>query len=284
MTTLPMPGYPKIETLYQRDADFKVTSVLRQPALEWINGWLATEKIDGTNIRLDFRLTDGDGCFIAPQDRPEDYTEANVRMAVNIGGRTAKAQLPGDLLAILRGLAEAASPSAFEILSEFGIVSLTVYGEGYGAGIQKDGALYRPDGDKGFIAFDVLVNDRTWLGEESITETAIRLGLERVPFYHLSGAAAFMPMEGHPFGLAYGDLGEWTDLVSSGTLRSLLNGGQRQAEGIVLRTLEPLFDARGHRLVAKIKVEDFRQGGIYATFGADGQREALRTYDGRLDI
>src|SRR3990167_4368736 len=49
--------FPKIETLYERGADFSVTDVLRSPVIGTISKWLVTEKVDGTNIRIDLRRT-----------------------------------------------------------------------------------------------------------------------------------------------------------------------------------------------------------------------------------
>ena len=45
--------YPKIETLFDRDSQFKLnTDAIRKPELDLIKKWEVTEKIDGTNIRI----------------------------------------------------------------------------------------------------------------------------------------------------------------------------------------------------------------------------------------
>jgi hypothetical protein len=115
-----MNSYPSIETLYKRDKstnrlDFKT---VRIPEVAAVDRWTITEKIDGMNIRV----------IITEQD-------------MKIRGRTDRANLPGDLvdsiLAIFnheqivdhfRGGKESAGDETW---------SVTFYGEGYGAGIQK---------------------------------------------------------------------------------------------------------------------------------------------------
>jgi len=47
-----MLKYPKMETLFVRDENFKVTNKIRCPEFANIKEWLVTEKIDGTNIRI----------------------------------------------------------------------------------------------------------------------------------------------------------------------------------------------------------------------------------------
>jgi hypothetical protein len=51
-------------------------------------------------------------------------------------------------------------------------------------------------------------------------------------------------------------LEEATEKVRAG-FPSLLNGGKKQAEGMVGRTAEPLFDKKGSRLIVKLKTKDF---------------------------
>ena len=47
-----------------------------------------------------------------------------------------------------------------------------------------------------------------------------------------------------------------TEVVRAG-FPSRLNNGAGRAEGLVGRTLEPLFDKKGHRLITKLKTKDF---------------------------
>ena len=207
--------YPKIDTLFVRDdKTHKLVEplVLRRPIMEHISHWICTEKIDGTNIRIECDTTGN----------------------VSESGRTNNAQLPADLV---RWCYEKFTPEKMaELKTE--PVTLTIFGEGYGAGIQK-GGNYRED--KSVILFDacVTVNDRNhWLSDNTVTDFASRLGVDRVP------RLKAMRLD---------------EIVSNVRLgfHSLIPGSNCLAEGIVARTIEPLYDRRGDRLILKLKTKDF---------------------------
>ena len=45
--------YPKIETLFNRDENFKIVEGnYRLPEFENVTNWTITEKVDGTNVRI----------------------------------------------------------------------------------------------------------------------------------------------------------------------------------------------------------------------------------------
>ena len=201
--------YGKIETLYERDmATFKVDpSKLKNPTYALLKTWQFTEKIDGTNIRCIWQ----DG-------------------TLTFGGKTDNAQIHADLI---RWLYE--HVSAAKISEIFPDSSAVIYGEGYGAGIQK-GGLYGPT--KKFIVFDVLVGGKWWLNWGNTCDVAAKLDLETVPF------------------IGEMSLEEATEMVRTG-FQSRLNDGQMRAEGLVGRPAETLFDKKGHRLIVKLKTKDF---------------------------
>lgn len=68
--------YPKIETLYERypDTHKVIKGQLKRPEFGLVNSWLVTEKIDGTNIRV-------------------QYLNAQIP-TVSFKGRTDNAQMP----------------------------------------------------------------------------------------------------------------------------------------------------------------------------------------------
>ena len=106
---------------------------------------------------------------------------------------------------------------------------------GFGAGIQKGGD-YSPT--QQFIAFDVLVDGKWWLGHENVKDVCAKLNLQMVPFVcedTLDFAAIF---------------------VRNG-FQSALNSGKMRAEGLVGRPAETLFDKKGARLIVKLKTKDF---------------------------
>lgn len=207
--------YHKIETLYERDEKthrLKPELILKNRVYGIIKTWQFTEKIDGTNIRLIWK-------------------DAKLK----IGGRTDNAQIHADLIAYL---SDAVTPVLMDLIfphTEEAPADVVIYGEGFGAGIQKGGD-YGPD--KRFIIFDVLVGGKWWLAWEGVCDVAAKLTLPVVPF------AGEMTLE------------EATEKVRAG-FPSALNGGKMQAEGLVGRPVEALFDKKGHRLIVKLKTKDF---------------------------
>ena len=91
---------------------------------------------------------------------------------------------------------------------------------------------------KRFAAFDVLVGGKWWLDWENTVDVANKLGMETVPYV---GTFA---------------LSEAIKLVKDG-FGSYIQGSSATAEGLVGRTVEPLFDKRGSRLIIKLKTKDF---------------------------
>ena len=203
-------AYHKIETLYERDEKtyrLKPELILKNRVYGIIKTWDWTEKIDGTNIRCIWQ--DGKLTF---------------------GGKTDNAQIHADLITYLY---DTVKP---ERLAEiFPNTNAVVYGEGYGAGIQKGGG-YSPE--KRFAVFDVLVDGKWWLSWENVCDVAGKLGLPTVPY------------------IGEMSLEEATQMVRDG-FSSVFGGRQRQAEGLVGRPMEALFDKKGHRLIVKLKTEDF---------------------------
>ena len=132
--------YGKIETLYERNlSTFKVrVGGSKNRTYNLLKTWHWTEKVDGTNIRCiwkDGRLT--------------------------FGGKTNNALLPADLV---KWLYENVSTDKLREVfpgEEGKPANVVIYGEGYGAGIQKGGGDYSPV--KKIIVFNVLVGSKWWL-------------------------------------------------------------------------------------------------------------------------
>ena len=216
-----MQTYSKIDTVFTRGADFTVTDELRRPEFGIICHWVLTEKVDGTNVRLHFTPQPGGA------------------VSHLIGGRTDNAQLPTSLLQVLSQLCERVTPQVAAICADYEIPSLTLFGEGYGAKIQKGGGNYRAD--QGFILFDVLAGS-TFLEERSVTSTASRLDIARVPILHHETTIA-----------------NAVDLCRS-RYQSRIANTEHPAEGVVAKPIVPLYDARGQRVMWKLKGSDFAHG------------------------
>jgi hypothetical protein len=204
--------YHKIQTMFKRDPDNKHKTLLEGewtlPEFEYLAGniWTFTEKVDGMNIRV--MLQGG---------------------TVTFGGRTDAAQIPAQLVARLN---EMFLPLAQKMGVVFG-GDACLYGEGYGAKIQKGGGNYRQD--QGFVLFDVRVGD-WWLHRADVVCIAARLGLDVVPV------------------IGEGTLHDAVALAKHG-IRS--TWGDFEAEGIVARPKTELCTRGGERLITKIKCRDF---------------------------
>ncbi len=152
-----MKEYHKIYSPFVRD---EVTNKLKKgewsrPEFDYLQEkkWIATEKVDGTNIRIMWNGTD-----------------------VVLGGKTDNASLPSDLVTALQQQFMTL-PQRQKFAEKFGAKQVCFYGEGYGAGIQKGGS-YRPD--KGFVLFDVMI-DGCWLNIGNVKGIAESFGMEVVP-------------------------------------------------------------------------------------------------------
>lgn len=152
-----MDTYHKIQTVFLRDPETNHKTLLEgqyaKPEFEWLanNQWQATEKIDGTNIRI---MWDG--------------------VNVSFNGKTDNAQLHGDLIQFLHN-----HFTVEKMATQFGSEPTEVccYGEGYGAGIQSGGYYQQ---DRRFILFDVLVGS-TWLERPNIEDVSNGLDCPIVP-------------------------------------------------------------------------------------------------------
>src|SRR3990167_1061712 len=150
--------YHKIETLYERDDKthrLKPELILKKPVYGIIKTWHFTEKIDGTNIRLIWE--------------PAIHSEGPCRAELfRIGGKTDNAQIHADLIANIERM------ELRELMRDvFPDTDVILYGEGYGAGIQRGGDL---SDTKKFILFYVLVDGKWWLSWRNTCDVAAKLG------------------------------------------------------------------------------------------------------------
>jgi hypothetical protein len=206
--------YHKIQTLFKRDMEHNGKTLLEGqwtlPEFEYLAGniWVFTEKVDGTNIRV--MLQDG---------------------KITFGGKTDSAQIPAQLVGRLN---DRFLPIATKIkMQEMFGCDACLYGEGYGAKIQKGGGNYRQDQD--FVLFDVKVGE-FWLQRADVEDVAQKLGIDVVPI-----------------------IGEGTlhDAIAAAKAGIVSTWGDFQAEGIVTRPKTELKTRSGLRIITKIKCMDF---------------------------
>lgn len=212
-----MKEYHKIQTLYERDPAANLKKVTRGkfslPVFEYLarNEWVFTEKVDGVNIRVMVN---------------------SVEKSVTFGGKTDAAQIPATLVQRLYELFLPVDCSKRDVFVQFPD-GACLYGEGYGAKIQKGGGNYRPD--QSFVLFDVKIGD-WWLERHNVEDVAQALNLDIVPL------------------IGSGDLREMTEMVASGFKSQW---GDFQAEGIVARPKVELKTRSGERIITKLKHKDF---------------------------
>ena len=249
--------YQKINTLYKRD----INNIIMQhyewscPEFEYLRKlpWDATEKIDGTNIRIEVIQT--------PMLKPESEDIIGVQFDVTFKGKTDNAQIPPHLEKYMKEKFD-----ENRVLYSLGIekyipienwaehgwcvskedltpvydkipLKYTIYGEGYGMKIQNVGGRYLSN-SVSFIGFDVKVNDM-YLLRDNAMEVFNKLGADTVPY------------------LGQMTIDEAIEKVRKGFVSAISEDRTLMAEGIVLSSPLGLKNRRGERLIVKIKYMDF---------------------------
>ncbi len=205
-----MELYHKIKTVFKRNPIDKTLLMgeYSEPEFEYLkrNFWVFTEKVDGMNIRI------------------ISYPEGTVEFR----GRTDNAQIPAKLVKRLIEL----FPKNGKLHEQFPN-GACLYGEGYGAGIQKGGGNYFSTQE--FVMFDIKIGG-WWLKRRDMTDIADILKIRVVPIVSL------------------GTLANSVEIVKGGFAS---RWGNFQAEGIVARPEVELFSRNGDRIIAKLKCKDF---------------------------
>lgn len=211
-----MTEYTKIETIFERDMEGTkklIEGKFRNETVEFLkdNTWYGTEKIDGTNIGI---VWDGH--------------------KVSYQGRTERASIPAHLMnKLIEMFGGTVNEELFE--QKFGEMQVILFGEGYGAKIQKGGGNYRSD--VSFILFDVYLPEQNlWLKRDAIEDIAKTFGINVVPIVY------------------EGNIADAVEFVKSKPKSTI---GVGDMEGIVCKPAVDMLDRMGRRLIVKIKVCDF---------------------------
>ena len=269
--------YQKINTLYKRD----INNIIMQhydwvaPEFEYLRKceWDATEKIDGTNMRIEVEQTP---IWAFDMNEPAEpgmvpSKLAGVKFNVSIKGKTDNAQIPPHLDKYMKetftddkvfaalGIKEyipreewaehgwcvsKEDPTPmYEKIPE----KYTLYGEGYGMKIQKGGGRYISN-SVSFIGFDVKVND-TYLLRDNAMSVFEKLGADTVPYFGQM------------------TIDEAIEKVREGFVSEISEDRTLMAEGLVLSSPLGLKNRRGERLIVKIKYADFIK--YRAKYGTD---------------
>ena len=275
--------YQKINTLYKRD----INNIIMQhydwvsPEFEYLRKceWDATEKIDGTNMRIEVEQTP---IWAFDMNEPAEpgmvpSKLVGVEFNVTIKGKTDNAKIPAHLDKYMKEtftddkvfaalgiekripiekwaehgwcVSKDDATSVYEKIPTL----YTIYGEGYGAKIQACGGRYLSN-SVSFIGFDVKVNDTYLLRDNALTVFE-KLGCQTVPYHGRM------------------TIDEAIDKVRSGFISAISEDRTFVAEGLVLVSPIGLCNRRGERLVVKIKTADFVK--YRAKYGTDEKVEQI---------
>ena len=211
-----MNEYTKIETIFERDMEGSkklIEGKFRNETVEFLkdNQWICTEKIDGTNIGI---VWDGH--------------------KASYQGRTERAQIPAHLMnKLIEMFGGETNEELFE--QKFGETQVVLFGEGYGAKIQKGGGNYRSD--VSFILFDVYLPEQNlWLKRDALEDIAKTFGIDIVPI------------------VLTGTLQEAVNFVKQKPKSTI---GVADMEGLVCKPTVDMLDRMGRRVIVKVKVRDF---------------------------
>ena len=211
--------YPKIDTLFERDENHKVIEgKIRNPIFNLIKKWEFTEKLDGTNIRI-------------------EYEPSLSELKINYGGRTESAQLPTGIVNYLNKFYW-----EDKLLSIFGDKKVTLFGEGIGPNIQN-GGLYCET--QQVVIFDICVDEKYWLTIDSIKEICNKIGIRHIVRIKEYSLDEVIDLVKNGFRSCF----FWKEPMSS---------DHPMSEGIIGKTNPPIFDNQGKRIMFKLKTKDFK--------------------------
>lgn len=215
--------YPKIKNLFKRREDGSIIfEELSDESFSNIKYWELTEKLDGTNIKIDYY--------------DDEYK-------IYIHGRTEQSEkLPWieDYIDRLR-----LEEKLYRISEKHGCEKITIFGEGIGPKIQS-GSDYCLDHE--VRVFDILINDKWWMTRSEIQETCNNIGMLTVP-------TIIFCYEG--YGWILDDI---INFVKDGFTSCVFHNQNKikDAEGIVARPRENLFNNKGERIMFKLRTEYFK--------------------------
>lgn len=238
--------YPHIDTCFKREMDkaspyyncIRPDEPLVDPVFDWARKvgikFECTEKVDGTNMSI----------YIIREMKtvyPPDFHEMPYEVLVyrmEVHGKTEKASLNPKLIEnIYRKWPIEKLVEVFTYNGQKPTDTIILYGEGYGAGIQKGGNYIKNDVD--FRLFDVQIG-KFWLEREALEDIASKLSMDIVPV------------------IGYFTIDEAIEYVRVGFKSTIAENKDYDAEGLVLKMPLGLLKRNGGRIMTKIKTCDFR--------------------------
>jgi Rnl2 family RNA ligase len=208
----------------------EIVRLEKRPEILSVRQVVATEKIHGTNFRVFFPAGMTSIAEVRFGGRNEELAEGDGFY----GGRPVR--WFKDRPALLQRM--------FDVLSSHGFSDVTVFGEAFGAGIQK-GVRYASSDEILFRAFDVMVGDN-FVTYDLFVTLCDQMQLPRVPEV----------WRGEP------TLAALDALLEQGSTEAMNNGvvaERNVAEGVVVRSNPLLRDVFGQWLIIKHKSEKFAE-------------------------
>lgn len=254
-----MQFYTKINTCFKREDNHTICPLFSTEEIELLKNlkWGATEKIDGTNMSFEIIFQNKNENNQSEKNLTFNSLLKNYNLIRNIHGKTETASIPTFLYKkmddIFSGWSDEQLVKIFskEILDKDGNfdqlalpAKVEIFGEGFGAKIQKGGGNYIPTGCD-FALFGVKITNINGtfitLKYPSKLDIANKLNIKIVPY-----------------------IGELTiyeacKLVLNGFKSTIAIVPDTLAEGLVLEAPLGLLDRRGNAIITKIKLKDFRE-------------------------
>ncbi len=221
-----MEKYHKIPTVFKRNPNSPrnlIEGKYSLPEFDYLkdNIWTWREKIDGTNIRIQWRPMDSES--------PDTLSHQH---RISIKGKSDNSQMPIFLLEELQKMF-----TFNNMLKVFPDNDVCLYGEGYGAKIQKGGGNYISKGNS-FLLFDIRIGP-WWLEQDVINDLADKLGIQVAPI------------------VGEGTLSEGIEYVRKG-FNSFCSETPQIAEGLIMVPKINLLARNARRIITKIKYKDFK--------------------------
>lgn len=224
--------YQKIPTIYARDPQTHrvVVGEYATPELQHLADarWIAEEKVDGESIRVELGPFGETLYFRGRKDRSQLSAKRS------------------DFLATRFDLEKLRALFQMDRFAEIGDHPDTVlYCELFGLDVQKAGRFYSPSAYM-VMLFDVRMG-RRWASREDVLEIASELDI-CAPSLWTSASPPTVT------------LSEATRIAQVGFSSTFSAEEEKpMAEGLILRPVVDLFDAKGNRILAKIKTRDFER-------------------------
>ena len=232
--------YPKIQTLFKRDSNFKVINEYRVKSLLYVKNILIMEKIDGTNAQIELVYRKPDVILSIFSRNNLIYSEINGTALIS----------NDDIMYIKETIFKKVNLTKlrkwyFEnFCLEEKSITVRLFGEVYGKGINTG---YKYSNNRDIRIFDIQINNN-FISFYKVFNICEQLELKTVPIIY----------QGESKDLSYEAI-RYLLIENEKTNKTLINegGAGGYLEGFIIKSEPLLLDEYGERVMAKIKREDF---------------------------